>query len=68
LTREDEVRQARNAAEEKLVEAKELEKQWQSKQAEMDQALKVVSRCQFLTPAILAASVVLETRDVSYRI
>jgi hypothetical protein len=41
LSREEEVRQARKVAEEKLSEAKELEKQWQSKQAEMDQALKV---------------------------
>ena len=35
------MRQARKAAEEKLAEAKELEKQWQSNQAEMDLALKV---------------------------
>ena len=41
LSREEEVKQARKVAEEKLSEAKELEKQWQSKQAEMDQALKV---------------------------
>lgn len=43
LTREDEVRQARKLAEEKLAETKELEKQWHAKQAEMDQALKVLS-------------------------
>jgi Modifier of rudimentary (Mod(r)) protein len=42
LTREDEVRQARKLAEEKLSETKELEKQWHAKQAEMDQALKVL--------------------------
>ena len=41
LSREDELRQARKAAEEKLSEAKELDKQWQTKQIEMDQALKV---------------------------
>jgi len=42
LTREEEVHQARKTAEEKLSEAKELEKQWYAKQAEMDQALKVI--------------------------
>jgi Modifier of rudimentary (Mod(r)) protein len=41
LTREEEVRQARKAAEGKLAEAKDLEAQWQAKQAEMDAALKV---------------------------
>ena len=43
LSRQDEIRQARKAAEEKLAEAKDLEKQWQAKQAEMDQALKVLT-------------------------
>jgi len=43
LTREQEVQQARKAAEEKLAEAKDLESQWQTKQAEMDAALKVSS-------------------------
>jgi len=43
LTREQEVQQARKAAEEKLAEAKDLESQWQAKQAEMDAALKVSS-------------------------
>jgi hypothetical protein len=42
LSRQDEIHQARKAAEEKLAEAKDLEKQWQAKQAEMDQALKVI--------------------------
>jgi hypothetical protein len=41
LTREDEVRKARKAAEERLAETKDLEKQWQAKQAEMELALKV---------------------------
>jgi len=41
LTRQDEVQQARKSAEEKLAETKELEKEWHSKQAEMDVALKV---------------------------
>lgn len=41
LARQEEVRQARKAAGEKLAEAKELEKQWQTIQAEMEQALKV---------------------------
>ena len=45
LSREDEIRQARKAAEEKLAEAKELEKQWQTRQAEMDLALKVFCFC-----------------------
>ena len=45
LTREEEVRKARKAAEEKLAETKELEKQWHAKQAEMDLALKVTCRC-----------------------
>jgi hypothetical protein len=45
LTREEEVREARKAAEEKLAETKELEKQWNSKQAEMDLALKVTRHC-----------------------
>lgn len=44
LTREEEVRKARKAAEEKLAETKELEKQWHAKQAEMDLALKVTQR------------------------
>jgi len=43
LTREQEVQQARKAAEEKLAEAKDLESQWQAKQAEMDAALKVAT-------------------------
>jgi len=43
LSRQDEIHQARKAAEEKLAEAKDLEKQWQAKQAEMDQALKVLT-------------------------
>jgi len=47
LTREEEVKQARKTAEEKLAEAKDLEKQWQHKQAEMDQAMKV--HLQFLS-------------------
>ena len=41
LTREDEIKQARKTTEEKLLETKELEKQWQQKQSEMDQAMKV---------------------------
>jgi predicted nucleic acid-binding protein len=41
LTREEEIEKARKTAEERLAEAKELEKQWQQKQAEMDQAMKV---------------------------
>jgi hypothetical protein len=43
LSRQDEIHQARKAAEDKLAEAKDLEKQWQAKQAEMDQALKVLT-------------------------
>jgi predicted nucleic acid-binding protein len=67
LTRE-ELRQARQVAEEKLAETKELEKQWQTKQAEMDQALKVLFREDSDNPAILTAGVVFQARDIGYRV
>src|SRR5271170_2396147 len=66
LSRQDEIRQARKAAEEKLAEAKDLEKQWQAKQAEMDQALKVLTLSQMkLMAAILSAGVILKTGDTN---
>ena len=65
LTREDEVKQSRRAAEEKLTEAKDLEKQWQQKQAEMDQVMKVRPQLSYtLTcPAIFSSCTVLKVGD-----
>ena len=70
MTREDEVLKARKAAEEKLAEAKELEKQWQAKQAEMDLALKViypVAQIDMInTLAILSTCIIFKVRTTVY--
>jgi endonuclease III len=66
LSRQDEIHQARKAAEEKLAEAKDLEKQWQAKQAEMDQALKALTLSRMkLMAAILSAGVIFQTGDTN---